>query len=116
MIGLVATLIAAIKRHTAFAVFAGIASVANIYLWINGEADDIWIFGWVLFVIAIFMKTKTEKKETIIINNPPQTPYPQVPQSYETKMIAESSKFCSNCGQPLQVGNKYCPNCGSKVD
>lgn len=123
MIGLVATLIAAVKCHTGFAIFAGLMSVFNIYAHLYGEADDIWLFGWVLLIIAIFMKTKQPKAETIIINNsPPITdPTPQPPplevyETYEPKKTAESSKFCGNCGKPLQLGNKYCPNCGSKVD
>ena len=39
MIGLLATLIAAAKRHTVFAVFSGLLSVWNIYAYPNGEVD-----------------------------------------------------------------------------
>ena len=119
MIGLIATLIAAVKRHTGFAIFAGILSVGNIYMYLGGEAEDVWIFGWILFVIALFMKTKEPQKDTIIINNSPQTP-PHAPtqeiyEYYGPKEIAEGGKFCSNCGKPLQFDDKFCPNCGSKV-
>lgn len=115
MIGLLATLIAAVKRRTGFAIFAGLLSVWNIYAYINGEADDIWIFGWVLFVISIFMKTKTSKPETIIINNTPTVPTAGMDDNMYRE-IAAGDKFCGNCGKPLQTGNRYCPNCGSKID
>ena len=124
MIGLVATLIAAVKRHTGFAIFAGVLSVLNIYLNLYGEADDIWIFGWVLLVIAIFMKTKSPKSDTIIINNTTPTAVNDAPpvqlleeyESYKPNEAAGCSKFCGNCGKPLRTENKYCPNCGAKVD
>lgn len=116
MIGLLATIIAAAKRHTVFAVFSGLLSVWNIYGYLNGEADDIWIFGWILFVISIFMKTKAEKTETIIINSTPQTATPEATTYEVRKELVDCNKFCSNCGNPIQPGQKYCPNCGKKVD
>lgn len=116
MIGLLATLIAAAKRHTVFAVFSGLLSVWNIYAYPNGEADGIWIFGWILLVISIFMKTKTQKTETIVINNTSQTPSTETTTYEVRKELVDCNKFCSNCGNPIQLGQKYCPNCGKKVD
>ena len=116
MIGLVATLIAAIKRHTGFAIFAGLLSVVNIYSSVNGETEGIWIFGWVLLVISIFMKTKTAKTETIVINNSPTHPITASHELDVNKEKTERGKFCGNCGKPLQLDNKYCPHCGSKIE
>jgi len=34
----------------------------------------------------------------------------------EDEPVYNRSKFCSNCGAPIEDGEKYCSSCGSKID
>ena len=114
MIGLLATLIAAIKRHTLFVVFSGILSTLNIYATIT-YGWDFWLFGWILFIISVFMKTKVEKKNesnTVVIREvapPPSTEKP------ETVTTLRAAVFCPSCGECVDVESKFCKFCGTKL-
>ena len=114
MIGLLATLIAAIKRHTLFAVFSGVLSTLNIYETIT-YGWDFWLFGWILFIISVFMKTKVEKKNeshTVVIREvapPPSTEKP------ETVTTPRAAVFCPSCGECVDVESKFCKFCGTKL-
>lgn len=114
MIGLLATLIAAIKRHTLFAIFSGILSTLNIYATIT-YGWDFWLFGWILFIISVFMKTKVEKKDeshTVVIREVAQSPSNRNPETVTTPRAAV---FCPSCGECVDVESKFCKFCGTKL-
>ena len=68
----------------------------------------VWI-AWIILAIAFFSMKVT-----------PAQPYSQQPYGYTpppppTAQSVQATKFCPNCGAPVQIGATFCPNCGKPL-
>lgn len=137
MAGILATIIAARKRHYTFAWVIGIWTVIAITLAISGNADIAVTPGWLFLVIAIGMKKIPEESTNITPTNTPMTTPTSENTSTPTVPIgipAERSvtpnvsmgphersaptviRFCRYCGQKLDSGAKFCRHCGARIE
>lgn len=142
MMGIIATIIAARKRHYTFAWVIGIWTAIAIILALCGMARIAIAPGWVFLFIAIGMKKVPEERindkplETPIVDcvqeGIPSAPTtsapsyvslePSVTQNDDFILTERSSpdpaviRFCRYCGQELELGAKFCRHCGAQIE
>ncbi len=65
--------------------------------------------AWIFAVIGFFsMKTTTQPQYG-------QQPYGYAPPPPPPPQAAQASRYCPNCGAPVQPGATFCPNCGNQL-
>ncbi len=143
MFGIIATIIAAKKRHYTFAWVVGIwTGIAFIFLLSGAESIAI-APGGLFLIIAIGMKKIPNGNELNTVSQPRQNTYntlietphisvkpsetPETLGYSETQNIGFSSirrttpapaavRFCRYCGCELAPGAKFCSSCGARID
>ena len=142
MIGIIATIIAARKRHYTFAWVIGIWTGIAIILALCGMIGIAIGPGALFLFIAIGMKKIPEESNS---NTASQTPVgynmqgsvstpnqasmptatsfePSVAHDDEIVIMERSSpapaviRFCRYCGQELELGAKFCRHCGARIE
>lgn len=65
----------------------------------------VWI-AWIILALAFFSMK-------LAPTQPTQQPYNYAPPP--PTQAAQTTKFCPNCGAPVQPGATFCPNCGKQL-
>lgn len=144
MIGIIATIIAAKKRHYTFAWVVGIWTAIAVVLFLMGMGGLAIAPGWLFLVFALGMKKIPEESnnnviiETTTYNNTlsdftvqsqplvseEATPvYPAI-NNEELITIERTSpdpvlaalRFCRYCGQEINSDAKFCCHCGARIE
>ena len=87
---------------------------AGMLLWYGAILSIIIIGGILIFIAWIFVaigffQMKTPGQQYA----PPQQQYGYAPPPPSTEQAA--TRFCPNCGAPVQPGTTFCPNCGKQL-
>ena len=142
MAGIIATIIAARKRHYTFAWVIGIWTAIAIVLALCGMASIAIAPGWLFLIIAIGMKKIPEEGNSDSgsqnpvgynmqgsTSTPAEVPVPtaasaepSVAQDDDIVVVDRTSpaptviRFCRYCGQELELGAKFCRHCGARIE
>lgn len=137
MAGIIATIIAAVKRHYTFAWVIGIWTAIAIILLLCGQYSVAIAPGWLFLCIAIGMKkipkesnegpaSGTQTANTTSGSVPVSSAEPLPANTYvvpskvspedEPAPSAPAIRFCRYCGQELENGAKFCRHCGANIE
>ena len=144
MFGIIATIIAAKKRHYTFAWVVGIWTALAIILILSGNSTMAVAPGWLFFAISLGMKKKAEinGNEVLPSDSPETNNTTSLPESSSanstisipatvdgmpiqseaiesvdrTVPVPVAIRFCRFCGQELEPGAKFCRHCGARLE
>lgn len=106
MLGIVAAIIAGIKKRTWFAVFSGMYAIlilcALAFTSTGGEEISGWTVGWLPFIISLFLKQNVPQRQVVVVR--------------EDTNCREPQTFCRKCGNPIDSEANFCKNCGAKIE
>ncbi len=91
---------------------------AGTLLWWGAILTIVFIGGILIFIAWIFATIGFFSMKT-----PPPQPYGQQPYGYpqpppattQPPPTAQATRYCPNCGAPVQPGTTFCPNCGKQL-
>lgn len=86
---------------------------AGMLLWYGAILSIIIIGGILIFIAWIFVAIGFFQMKTPAQQAPPQQQYGYAPPPPSTEQAA--TRFCPNCGAPVQPGTTFCPNCGKQL-
>jgi uncharacterized membrane protein len=70
------------------------------------------LVAWILATIAFFsIKVPTQQ----YASPPPATPPSSAATQTATPMTTQATRYCPNCGAPVQPGTAFCPHCGKQL-
>jgi len=92
---------------------------AGLLLWIGAILTIVFFIGllliliaWILATIAFFsIKVPTQQ----YASPPPATPPSSAATQTATPMTTQATRYCPNCGAPVQPGTAFCPHCGKQL-
>jgi uncharacterized membrane protein len=84
---------------------------AGMLLWYGAILSIIFIGGILIFIAWIFATIGFFSMKTTGQTYSTQQPYPPPPPPSST----QETRYCPNCGVPVQPGTVFCPNCGKQL-
>jgi uncharacterized membrane protein len=84
---------------------------AGMLLWYGAILSIIFIGGILIFIAWIFATIGFFSMKTTGQTYSTQQPYPPPPPPSST----QETRYCPNCGAPVQPGTVFCPNCGKQL-
>lgn len=72
------------------------------------------LVAWILATIAFFQIKVPAQAQPYAVP-PPMTPTSSAAPQTATPMATQATRYCPNCGAPVQPNTAFCPNCGKPL-
>jgi uncharacterized membrane protein len=89
---------------------------AGLLLWIGAILTIVFFIGlalilvaWILATIAFF---SIKVPSQLYGSTPPTTP---VPSTVPPTQATQATRYCPNCGAPVEANTAFCPHCGKQL-